>query len=125
MVDTLNIYSINTNGLRSLSKQLSIKDFIKKNKVDILCIQETHVNSRALANQIENNFNNCFKFFWSLSFSSHSAGVCVIISNALISYSKFQTDNDGRLLYIDIKFDNKCFRLVNPFHSATYLDNYL
>jgi len=46
MADTPNIYSINTTGLRSVSKQLSTKDFIKKNKVDILCTRETHVNSR-------------------------------------------------------------------------------
>ena len=63
-----------------------------------------------------------FYFFLEFKFSSRSAGVCVIISNSLISYSKFQTDYDGRLLYIDIKFDNKCFRLVNIYAPVVSQD---
>ena len=62
MADTLNIYSININGLRFLPKQLSVNDFIKTNNVDLLCIQETHVDSWSLAKKNENKFNSSFKF---------------------------------------------------------------
>ena len=59
------------------------------------------------------NLIHPLNLFWSFSSSSHCAGVCVIICNSLLNTSKFQTDYDGRLLYIDIDFDNKCFRLIN------------
>jgi len=49
----LNIYTININGLRSKRKQHHIKKFLEQNNIDIICIQETFINTHKLAKEFE------------------------------------------------------------------------
>ena len=61
----LKIETININGFRSKQKQTFIKDYISTNKINILCIQETHVDNYKMSKQIE-NINRillCMEFF--------------------------------------------------------------
>jgi len=72
---TYNIYSININGLRSQNKQHYITIFISDNRVDILCLQETHTNNRKSANIIKRFISLDFKYIWSFG-QGQSCGVC-------------------------------------------------
>ena len=57
MTDKINISTININGLRALRKQNYLNAYIIKNKVDILCIQETHIENFFVSRNIERLFN--------------------------------------------------------------------
>ena len=115
---TCNIYSININGLRSHNKQHYIKNFISDNKVDILCLQETHINNRKSANIIERFISLDFKYIWSFG-HGQSCGVCIIFINSAIDVPKFQIDFDGRFIYTDIVFNENNLRLCNIYAPNT------
>ena len=107
---TLNIYSLNINGLRSNVKQVFIKDFISDNDVDILCIQETHIDNFFVVKRIEQTFSQSYKYIWSYG-HGQSCGTCVIIVNDKINLHSYQTDFDGRFIYADISIFDTNFRL--------------
>ena len=65
MTNELNISTININGLRAPRKQLYLKDYIIKHKIDILCVQETHIENFLLSKNIERNFNLEKRVYWS------------------------------------------------------------
>ncbi|WAR22507.1 YTX2-like protein, partial [Mya arenaria] len=108
----LNIFSLNINGLRSKPKQSFIKDFISANNVDILCLQETHINNFFFVKDIEIHISNKYRYIWSYGFGQ-SAGTCVIIINDKINIESFQTDFDGRFLYLDLDICDFKVRLCN------------
>ena len=115
MTDQLNISTININGLRAPRKQLYLKEYISKHKIDILCVQETHIENFLLSKNIERNFNLEKRVYWSYG-SNNSRGVCTIICNPNINVIKFQTDFDGRLVYVDFNLSNSSnitYRLIN------------
>ena len=107
-----NICSININGLRSHNKQHYIKMFISDNRVDMLCLQEIHINNRKSANIIERFISLDFKYIWSFG-HGQSCGVCIVFINPSIHVPKFQTDFDGRFIYADEVFHYNNFRLCS------------
>ena len=125
---TLNIYSLNINGLRSNVKQVYIKGFISDNDVDILCIQETHIDNFFTAKRIEHTISQSHKYIWSYG-HGQSCGTCIIIVNDKINLHTFQTDFDGRFIYADISLFESDFRVCTlyapniPGERNDYFDN--
>ena len=83
------IYSLNINGLRSIEKQTHIKQFLKNTNLDILCLQETHIDTFYLAKTIEKYISQDFRYIWSFG-RVHTCGVCFIVKNNNIKIETFQ-----------------------------------
>lgn len=114
----LKIYSININGFRSKHKQVYIKNFLKQNNIDILCIQETYVDTFFLSKRIENALGLNTRCVWAYG-QSNSKGTAIIINNPSIQINKFQTDFIGRSCYVDFEFFDNKFRLVTVYAPNT------
>ena len=122
MDNSLQIFSININGLRSKTKQDYLNNFIKTNHVDILCVQETFIDNYFLSSRIDNKFNLNKRVFWSYG-TSRSKGVCIMISNPNIKISKFHSDYEGRIIYVDFTLNNDIFyRLINIYTPTNTVD---
>ena len=120
-MDNLSITTININGFRSKQKQDYVKEFIKQNHVDILCIQETFIDNYFLSNKIDNDLN-LQKCIWSYG-TGHSKGVCIMVCNPNINILKFHTDFDGRVAYIDFTLNNEInYRLINIYTPTNTVD---
>jgi len=108
----LKIETININGLRSKQKQTFIKDYISTNKINILCIQETHVDNYKMSKQIETLISKEYFYVWNFS-NNLSCGCCIIVNDTNIKCSKFQIDFDGRFISLDIQYLNDYFKICN------------
>ena len=108
----LKIETININGFRSTKKQTFIKDYILINKINILCIQETHVDDYKMSKQIENLISKEYFYVWNFS-NNLSCGCCIIVNDTNIKCSKFQIDFDGRFISLDIQYLNDYFKICN------------
>lgn len=117
----LKIYSININGFRSKHKQLYIKDILKNNNIDILCLQETYVDTFFLSRKIENILDLNKKCIWSYG-QTDSKGTAILINNDSIHINKFQTDFNGRTCFVDFEYLNNNIRLVNIYAPNSACD---
>lgn len=118
----LKIVSININGFRSKFKQDLIKDFVTKNHIDILLLQETFVDNITLAKSIEQNFNLNKRCIWNFG-KADSCGVAILLFNENIRIEHFHTDIFGRLIRLDFSFDRfSNFRLVNAYFPSITTD---
>lgn len=111
-MNNLNIYTLNINGLRSPYKINRLLHFISTNRIDILCIQETHIENYFFAKSIESKLGLKDRIIWSYG-TNLSNGVAILFINKEINYPKFQTDFDGRFIYVDFELYSEKFRLLN------------
>ena len=71
---------------------------------------------------VDNNFNLNKRVFWSYG-TSRSKGVCIMISNPKIKISKFHSDYEGRIIYVDFTLNNDIFyRLINIYTPTNTVD---
>ena len=108
---------IGTQNCRGLhlenDKVLNLKLMLDKEKIDILFLQETHVDNVKLAKSIENKLDG--KLFWSLG-SNNARGVGIYFNKHLdVHVHKFITDPFGRFLIIDANVEGDVIRLVNVY----------
>ena len=95
---SLNICTLNVNGLRNPVKRAQISTSCGSRKPDILLLQETHASGFYEARGWAKEFNS--KGFWSFGTSS-SCGVTILFSNRYSWKPMDQLrDNDGRLVSI-------------------------
>ncbi|MBU1130171.1 exodeoxyribonuclease III [Patescibacteria group bacterium] len=110
MAKTIRIISWNVNGIRAAVKK-GLWKFVKKDKADIYCLQET----RARAEQVKGSLGNYFSY-WNEAEKAGYSGVATFTKlepKAIINdpeNSDFY-DKEGRLLVT--KFDN--FTLLNVY----------
>ena len=103
--------TINCNGLRTSQKIDLLKTLIDREKVDIVFLQETHVDSLKLGNEISNSLGG--RVIWSFS-QPRGKGVGIFLSNSLsFTIHHFQFDPLGRFVVVDLEVDSTPFRLVN------------
>ena len=80
-------------------------NYINKFKLDILLLQETHVDNLRLGKQIEQKLGG--KIFWSLTIPD-SKGVGIFVNNNFnVEIIKFHYDIEGRLVYLDFDRDDQ------------------
>ena len=110
----MKIGTLNVNGLHSNQARLKITSLdalIQKHKIDILYLQETHIDSLDLGNRIADQLGG--KIFWSFTGNTLSKGVGIFINKTFHSnIVKFHHDVEGRLIYVDID-KGLNFRLLN------------
>ena len=108
----VSIVSLNVRGLRDNNKRCEMFKFFKREKFDIICIQETH-------SQKEDEW--LWKKQWGekneIIFShgeNNSKGVSILINrNKYIQVTQRLQDNEGRYCIAEIGYKNKQFVLVN------------
>ena len=105
----ITIATLNINGMKTSSTQCQRLQILNTYRFGILFIQETHVDNMSLANSLKNRFN-C-DAFWSLG-TNWSSGVGILIfPNLNLKIEKFDTDNDGCFILVDLQIDSIPFRL--------------
>lgn len=107
----LNVVSLNCKGLRDNAKRQALFLLLKSKNIDIIFLQETHVDCLSLAKQYSNEWGGkCYFSFGGF----HSSGVGILFrKNFAFQEKSFQFDNDGRLLCLNIIVNNECYKLVN------------
>lgn len=108
----LTCFTLNVNGLKSKDRQLYLKDFIAKNNIDILCLQETHIDNYFISKNIEHLLGLENRILWSFG-QGRCNGVAILFINQNIRYSNFYCGFDGRLIVSDFALHENKFRLIN------------
>ena len=107
----IKITTLNVRGMVSKSKREKILLWMKRHKVDIACLQETHCTKHKLS-----LFQNSWKGLsvYGLSNSSHSRGVGILFSEKLdVKLDNFTSLNDGRAILVNVVINQKEFVIVN------------
>ena len=120
----LNFISNNVKGLQNSTKRIKIFEYLK-NKVTSDCfifLQETHSNKDS-----EKRWSDEFKgqFFFSHG-KTNSCGVAIAYYGSTnISVLTTRTDSEGRIILLDMKYDDKNYilcNIYNPNHEANQVD---
>ena len=120
----LNFISNNVKGLQNSTKRIKIFEYLK-NKVTFDCfifLQETHSNKDS-----EKRWSDEFKgqFFFSHG-KTNSCGVAIAYYGSTnISVLTTRTDSEGRIILLDMKYDDKNYilcNIYNPNHEANQVD---
>lgn len=107
----LRILTLNINGLLNAPSQYELLSLCVKEKISLVLLQETHFTNTNNVLKLKSMFDSDKCYF---SFDSNrSRGVGIIVLNPDIKISKFHLDIDGRLVYIDIAYNNIQYRVVN------------
>ena len=112
MTGNFNIATLNVRGaIKKPDKRINILSGIKLNNLDILLLQETHVNNLKIKFEID-RFFDC-QSFWSFG-SNDSRGVAILLMNNFnYEITKFDTDNEGRILKIVLQTNLGCLNIIN------------
>ena len=111
--DRLKIQSLNVRGLRQEKKRFDFFDSFKKQKLDIILVQESHWTPDDIP---------LLSKEWNVSFhcsgtTTNARGVSIIINNFFEHTVKdIITDKDGRFLLVNIELPDLCgFSLINVY----------
>ena len=111
--------SVNCNGLRCPDKRKLAFSLFKRNRFDIIFLQETHWSSD-LDMQIKREWeDDAF-----LAHGTHSARDVAILITSRLGYNNKQirSDNEGRVLNMLLEVDDHTLNLINVYapskHSA-------
>ena len=122
-METIQIESINCRGLRDKMKRIDIFEKAREERINILCLQETHIMKEDM-NILKNEWN--VNFFISGK-EKNSGGVLIAIENNFehkIHNTKY-SDN-GRFIILDIEvIDIARFLLINmSLSSLSHVPNF-
>ncbi len=113
MSNYIKVASYNVNGLLNPVKRSKILTKLKKEKIEIALLQETHLNVTE-----HNKLNRMgFKYIFSASFGSgHRRGVAVLISNK-ITYDHLAEikDREGRYIMIRGRVEGTLVTILNVY----------
>ena len=114
MIPNLKIASLNIRGIRNNPrKRVILNELLSIHRLDVVFLQETHIQNFSQASNIFKNFN--YESFHSFG-EFHSKGVSILISSSLdFKVMNHHHDNLGRLFGIDILLNNFPIRLINVY----------
>ena len=97
----MKILSWNPNGIRALMKKISIKDFIKKYKPDIICFNEIKASAPLPNIYLQLEFKNQY---WNVSKARKGyAGTAVLSKIKPLNVIKSPFDDEGRLICLEFE----------------------
>ena len=112
IMNSFKIATINVNGFNSLEKIYYTYDISKLHSLDIILLQETHVNEKKTLSQIEDIFHD-FTTFLPLT-KKKEKGVGILISNSInFSDYKIEIPNEDRIIILTLFFKNISYEIVN------------
>ena len=116
MSDNIAFLSNNIKGLQNKTKRINIFDYLKNKALPngVIFMQETH--------SCPNDEKKWGDEFGSLLYFSHGTSNSCGVATAYIGSKKFEvlqkkTDNNGRLLILEVKIDEHIFILVNLYNA--------
>ena len=113
----INIGDLNVRGLGDYHKRKAIFNFLKKNKLDIVFLQETHVNSIDTAKLWDSEWGT--KTYHSYG-TTKSAGVAILINKTLkCEISNVSGDTEGRIISLCVNLDGRKIALTNIYAPNT------
>ena len=109
-MDKLRIGSFNVRGISSFAKRCKIFHYIHQKEFDIVLLQKTH-SSKSTSKLWNSQFRGRIYFAHG---SSNARGVCIAIrKKANVKIHREYKDDEGRILILDIEFDQFHFSLGN------------
>ena len=103
---SVKIVTLNVRGLRDTNKRKAVFNWSKKNKFDIVFLQETY-SSQSDENIWEREWGNAV--IWSHG-SKHSRGVAIVLGkNINIGVDNIHRDNNGRLAVMQVSIEETKF----------------
>ena len=113
------LISINTHGLRLADRRKTAFDFFKRHKHDIMFIQETHWTDDQKS-AIEQDWEGDIYY----NHGTHNARGIAILINSCLEYRlhNLKQDSHGRILAIEITFDDTTINLVNIYAPNSDLE---
>lgn len=109
-MNDLSIISLNARGMNSYEKRQKNFDWLRDTNVHIALIQETHFVEKNQSKYNSRWFGKCFHAF---SNSPHARGVSVLFNNVDIDVENVHKTQDGRILLLNINFQNNAYTIVN------------
>lgn len=106
----LKIITVNAQGLRQKQRRLTAFNVLKRQRPDIILLQETHW-TEELENEIRNDWGHEILF----SNGTATARGTAMLFNPRLDYNihKTMTDNNGRIICALIDLDEQYFNIVN------------
>ena len=119
MVVNLKVISLNVRGIRNPNKRRAIFCYLKQQKANIFCLQETY--SQPDDEKIWSAEWGGKIFF--CHGTAHSKGVCTLSNpNSTFNLGLGQTDHQGRILISKLKISEEIFFIVNIYAPTDYRD---
>ena len=111
--DKVKIASFNVNGILSPIKRSRIVTKMKKEKIDIVYLQETHLNDLEHKKVIGTGYN---KLYYSTYRAKHKRGVAILISTRIAFEPTFEhKDREGRFVMVKGTINGSPFTLINVY----------
>ena len=111
--ESLRIISLNVKVIVSANKCRKIFIWFKKQKADVIFMQETHCTKNKL-NGFKNSWNG--NSYYGLTDSAHSRGVGILFNPKLdITVHSVHYTNTGRQLLINVEIKNKLYSFINVY----------
>ena len=109
----MRIVTLNVRGVTSPDKRRTLFHWATRNKIDILCLQETFC---TLGSQESFDSDWCGNTYHCLSDSPHSRGVSILI-NENFKYKELNChkSQDGRRLLLNFEYETETFCLVSAY----------
>ncbi|PVD32215.1 hypothetical protein C0Q70_07644 [Pomacea canaliculata] len=108
---TMRISTLNCRGLRHDHKINALHQHIQKHNIDILLLQETHIDSLQIGNEIAQKLDG--KIIWSLT-TPRGKGAALYINNKLnAEIHHFQTDFLGRYITATVTINACTMQITN------------
>lgn len=103
MVDDVNIVCWNVNGLNAPLKRTRILDFLRRKKVSVALIQESHLK----AGDVQRFQNGRFKLIAHSCAQTKTKGVLILVDRRLsLSVDQVGDDGLGRFVYCKVRLNN-------------------
>ena len=107
-MDCLSVVSLNVRGLHNSGKRHSVYRWLKENKYNLCCLQETYCTK---SHDVRFKRGWSGDIFHSFSNSTHSRGVSIMISKGL----NYKVTSHRRLLLLNLEIDKQEFTVVNVY----------
>lgn len=106
----MKIASVNVRGLRKRKKRLSVFRQLKRQKCQIILLQETYVNK----NDVKQWSNEWGGLIYANCYTNNSRGLVVLFQNRLdVQCDEIQGEYESRIQNITCKIENEEWRIVN------------
>ena len=109
----ISIFSLNAHGIKELTRRRALFTYLDIKRYDIVLLQETHVDSKELAEQFKRE--RAGKSYFSFG-ASRTGGVAVLIRDGLncsVDYVKY--GHESRSLIVDITIEGLALRIINVY----------
>ncbi len=111
----MKLISWNINGIRAITRKGELKKLLKKEKPEIICLQEIKIGSEKIAGE-KFNFSG-YKEFWHSAKRPGYSGTLVLVKDDIkvIDHIDFPKDDEGRVIILELE---DIFLVNVYFHNA-------